>query len=194
MIIGIDIDGCMTDDDQFKREQTGKYLYQHGLPEMDLPYGFERKMSFFDRKQYNDFFEETVYEYWENARPLLYVAEVMQMLRNDGHKLILCTGRHFTQYDTPEGEKARNFTRNWLDKYGIIYDELAFTTFPKIDYIRRFNLDLFIEDAPGTVESVSKEMPVLMFDNPYNRDFEAPNVTRVFSWYDILRYVRNLNK
>ncbi|MBR0137501.1 MAG: hypothetical protein IJM15_03760 [Erysipelotrichaceae bacterium] len=194
MIIGIDIDGCMTDDDAYKREQTGKYLYEHGLPEMDIPYGFEKKMSFFTYGRFNDFFEETVYEYWENTRPFIYVAEVMKKLKEDGHKLIICTGRHYTQMNTPEGEKARQFTRDWLDKYGIVYDELVFTTFPKIEAIRKYNLDLFIEDAVHTVESVSKEMPVLIFDTPYNRGFDFPNVKRVFSWYDILRYVREHSK
>ncbi len=191
MIIGIDIDGCMTNDDSFKREQTGKYLYEHSLPVMDEPYGFERKASFLNRKEYTEFFEEYIYEYWENVKPLLYVSEVMKNLHEQGHTLIICTGRHYTQYDTPEGERARKFTIDWLEENGIIYDRIVFTTFPKIEAIRGYNLDLFIEDAPGTIESVSKEMPVLIFDTPYNRGFEVPNATRVFSWYDILRYVRN---
>ena len=77
-----------------------------------------------------------------------------------------------------------------LRKNGIYYDELMFTGFPKIDYVRPKHCDLFVEDAPFTVDTMSLEIPVLLFDNPYNQDYTGKNVTRVYSWYDIYRYVK----
>ncbi len=45
-----------------------------------------------------------------------------------------------------------------------------------------------------TIKSLAKEMPVLIFDNPYNRFLECENTIRVFSWYDIYRRVKEMEK
>lgn len=193
MIIGFDIDGCMTDDNRFKLEQYGKYLYEHDLPEMDLPYAYERKISFMSNEEFHAFFRENLFYYIENVQPLLFVSEVMHKLHEDGHKLIICTGRNGGIEQSERGEKVRSKTREWLDKNDIYYDELVFTGFPKIDYVRKYGCELFVEDYPGTIDSFAREMPVLMFDNPYNVGHEHENVTRVFSWYDIYRHIKEGN-
>ncbi len=190
MIIGIDIDGCMTDDNAFRLEQWGKYLYEHNLPVMDLPHGYENKVTWMERDEYRKVFRSFLFEYIENVEPRRYAAEVTKKLHEDGHKLIVCTGRNGSIEQSERGEKIRSITRNWLDRHGIYYDELVFTGFPKIDYVRHCNCDLFIEDFITTIDIISQEMPVLVFDNPYNYDYQNPNTTRVYSWYDIYRYIR----
>ena len=110
-------------------------------------------------------------------------------LHDDGHTLIIATGRHGTRREDEFGEKVRNITINWLKKYDIYYDDILFSGFPKIDYIRPYKCDVFVEDWNRTIISLAEEMPVLMFDNPYNRDLECKNATRVFSWYDIYRHI-----
>ena len=190
MRIAIDIDGCMTDDNRFRLEQYGKYLFEHDLPPMDMPYNAERKCSYMTREEFGQFWDATFHEYIENVQPLNYVSEVTNRLHNDGHTLIIATGRHDTRRQDEVGEKVRNITVNWLKKHDIYFDDILYCGFPKVDYIRDYHCDLFIEDIPRTVEMLAREMPVLMFDNPYNRDFECENVTRVFSWYDIYRHIR----
>ena len=192
MIIGIDIDGCMTDDNGFRLEQWGKYLYEHDLPVMDLPYGYEKKVAWMDRDTYRTVFRSFLFEYIENVQPRRYVAEIMQKLHEDGHKLVVCTGRNGSMEQSERGERVRNTTRNWLDSHGIYYDELVFSGFPKIEYVRQHGCQLFIEDYVTTIDIMAKEMPILMFDNPYNVDYQNPNVTRVYSWYDIYRYIKEM--
>lgn len=190
MIIGIDIDGCMCDDHAFRLEQWGKYTYEHNLPVMDLPHAYEWKISYIDRWSNRDIFRSFMFEYIENVPPRFFAGEVTNKLHEDGHKIIIVTGRTGSLSQDERGKRIRETTEKWLRKNGIYFDELVFTGFPKIDYIRPYKCDLIVEDAVFTVESVSQEIPVLIFDNPYNYDFEGENVTRVYSWYDIYRYVQ----
>ncbi|MBR0474768.1 MAG: hypothetical protein IJJ19_07165 [Erysipelotrichaceae bacterium] len=190
MRLAIDIDGCMTDDNRFRLEQHGKYLYEHNLPEMDLPYESEIKCGYFTEEQVNEFWNATFFEYIENVQPLLYVSEVMHKLKEDGHTIFICTGRVGSTRQDEYGEKVRNITINWLKKYDIVYDDIIFSGFPKINYIRPYNCDLFVEDNTRTATILAKEMPVLLFDNPYNVNYECDNVTRIFSWYDIYRHIK----
>ena len=173
MRIALDIDGCMTDDNRFRLEQYGKYLYEKNMPYMDLPYESE---------------------YIEQVEPIRYVSEVTHKLHEDGDYIVIATGRHGTTQKDPFGEKVRNITKEWLKKHDIYYDEILFSGFPKVDYIRPYKCDVFVEDYSMTIKSLAKEMPVLIFDNPYNRFLECQNTIRVFSWYDIYRRVKEMEK
>ena len=46
-----------------------------------------------------------------------------------------------------------------------------------------------IEDSPRNVVEISSKVPVLCFDNPYNKKIEGSNITRVYSWYDVLSWI-----
>lgn len=41
MRIGIDIDGVLTDDDNYKLEQITKFIYENNLEDMTDPYNYE---------------------------------------------------------------------------------------------------------------------------------------------------------
>ena len=194
MRIALDIDGCMTDDNRFRLEQYGKYLYEKNMPYMDLPYESELKCGYMTREEFGEFWDATFFEYIEQVEPIRYVSEVTHKLHEDGDYIVIATGRHGTTQKDPFGEKVRNITKKWLKKHDIYYDEILFSGFPKIDYIRPYKCDVFVEDYSMTIKSLAKEMPVLIFDNPYNRFLECQNTIRVFSWYDIYRRVKEMEK
>lgn len=191
MIIAIDIDGCMTDDNRFRLEQYGKYLFERGLPEIDNPYAYERKCDFMSREEFGVMWEDLLFEYIDNVQPLLYVSEVTHRLHEDGHTIVIATGRHGSTWPNEYGDTVRQKTTDWLKKHDIYYDELFFSGFPKIDYIRKYHPDVFVEDSPHTIESAAKEITVFIFDNPYNAHMQLDNTVRVFSWYDIYRKITN---
>ena len=51
-----------------------------------------------------------------------------------------------------------------------------------------------IEDKANNVEEISKYIPVLCFDAPYNSEVKKENVYRVYSWYQIYKYFLEQNK
>lgn len=47
-------------------------------------------------------------------------------------------------------------------------------------------------DSPEIIPEIVKVTKVLCFDNRYNRDLVYDNMTRVFSWYDIYRKIKQV--
>ena len=76
---------------------------------------------------------------------------------------------------------------NWLKHQNIAYDKIIFTKGSKLPYCLENNIDVMIEDSPRNILDISSKVPVLCFDNQYNEKMDGENITRVYSWYDILK-------
>ena len=83
--------------------------------------------------------------------------------------------------------------KKWLEDNNIVYDKLIFTKGSKFPYCLENNIDIMIEDSPRNVQEISVKVPVLCFDNSYNKNIEGKNITRVYSWYDVLNKVKQGN-
>lgn len=187
MRIGIDIDGCITNEDEYRRAFMDKYCLEKGYPYLDDPYGYEIKASWWTHKiedDYRSLYQETYFRY---AIVRYGCKEVLNRLKEEGHEIYLITGRYPAFFDTEEGKKTRAITREWLMKNEIPFDKLVFTGFPKTQYIKAENVDVMIEDYEGTIRDCVKEFPTYCFDNSYNRGLELENMTRIYSWYDFYR-------
>jgi len=191
MIIGIDIDGVLMDDDTYRLDHMTKYCYENNLPDMDNPYAYEEKCDW-ERAIKEAYRQAHFFEYVKNAPPRAFAAEVIQKLRDDGHKIVIITGRYKTQEDSEIGVQMRRDTEEWLKKNEICYDEICYAYCPKTNEIKEKNIDIMIDDSPEIVPEVAKITKVLCFDNRYNRDLTVDNMTRVFSWYDIYRKINEV--
>ena len=80
----------------------------------------------------------------------------------------------------------KKMVKKWLADNKIEYDEIIFTKGSKLTYCIEKNIEIMIEDSPKNIKDISSKIPVLCFDNPYNKDVGENNITRVYSWYDIL--------
>lgn len=194
MIIGIDMDGVLSDDDRYRLDHYAKYNYLHGLKGMDTPYGYEDKCSDWTHEIFDDYINEFELNYYENAAMFTFADEITQKLHEEGHKIVIITGRHIAQQNTPRGEFVRKASEQWLKKNNIYFDKLVFSPWPKIQSIRDNHVDCMIEDYTGTIETCRQEMPVILFDNRYNVGYEAENVYRVFSWYEIYNTIHKLDE
>jgi hydroxymethylpyrimidine pyrophosphatase-like HAD family hydrolase len=57
-------------------------------------------------------------KWWDfkNLKPNKIMVNAVNKLANDGHLIIIYTSREYSYYDT---------TKAWLDKHGVIYDDIA---------------------------------------------------------------------
>ena len=90
--------------------------------------------------------------------------------------------------------KMKELTKEWLRKNDIVYDKIIFTQGSKLPYILDNKIDILIDDSPKNILEASKKISVLCFDNPYNKSINGDNIKRVYSWYDILNKIKQLNK
>lgn len=191
MNIGIDIDGVLVDDDTYRLDTITKYCYENNLPDLDDPYRYESKCNW-SKDIKEDYRQKYYFEYVRNMPSRNFAAEVIKKLHDEGNKIIIITGRYKTQEDSSIGSKMRKDTEEWLDKNNIIYDEICYVYCPKIKEIKEKNIDIMIDDNPEILPEMAKITKVLCFDNRYNRDLICNNVTRVFSWYDIYRKIKQM--
>lgn len=71
-------------------------------------------------------------------------------------------------------------------------DKITFGKKYTLSTVWEKNIDIMIEDSPGVIPEIVKVTKVLCFDNRYNRDLIYNNMTRVFSWYDIYRKIKQV--
>ncbi len=185
MNIGIDMDGVIIDDDRYILDHVSKFLYENGLGQMTSPKVYEDKFLFSesDNLKYR---EKYFFDYIENATPFDFAREVIYKLHEKGHNIFIITARFKTTSDCAIGKKMRTLTKKWLDKNNIYYDELVFCLPPKLNELKKFDIDLMLEDSPINIVEMAKITKVACFNTQYNFDLDLPNVVRVFSWYDFL--------
>jgi len=99
------------------------------------------------------------------------------------HHLIIVTAR------PPE---VREQTLAWIARhFPGIFNDVHFTNHEsKSSFCKHAGVSLFVEDALHHARDVAQSgIPVLLFDTPWNQEPVEPEITRVFSWEEILRNV-----
>lgn len=185
MRIGIDIDGVLIDDDSYKLEQITKFIYENGLEDMTNPYAYEFHKCNWDNEIEQRFKDQYIQDYCKNAVPRYYAREVIQKLHDDGHTIVIITGRFKTTEDSDIGKVMRKEVLDWLNKHKIIYDKICFAKMPKTKELIENHIDIMIDDSNIIAKDIVRVCKLYLFDNRYNQDITLDNMKRVFSWYDI---------
>ena len=193
MNIGIDIDGVLTNDDDYTMDTTSKYVFEHNLEGFEDPYRYEYRKFNWTKEILDDYRKQYFWNYIENEPARKYASEVIRKLKEEGNHIYIITSRHNTMKDTEEGEKTRKITKEWLKENNILYDELYFSP-DKTKEIDSLKIDIMIEDSPETIPTFVKHTHVFCYDCRYNRDMKLDNMTRVFSWYDIYMKIQARRK
>ena len=172
MRIGIDIDGVLTDIEQWQLDMGSKNIFEKYNKEIVDAKGYDLKEIFdIEENLDNEFWREYLFDYAENepARK---------------------TARSLTDKDNENGKRMRNTVTNWLKKYNIYYDKIIFSPEEKLDICMENNIDLMIEDKVDNINKISKHIPVICFDARYNQECKGKNIYRCYSWYDIYAKIK----
>lgn len=186
MRIGIDIDGVLTDIEQWQLDLGSKIIFQQCHKEIVNADGYDIKEIFnIDEHLDNEFWKEYLYEYATKEPARKFSDEVTKRLIEDGNEIYIITARFLTDKDDEDGKKMRNTVINWLKENNISYDKIIFSPEEKLDICLENNIDLMIEDKVDNINKISEKIPVICFDARYNKKCEGKNIIRCYSWYDI---------
>lgn len=148
MKIGIDIDGVLTDIEQWQLDQESKFYYEnYGLGIKNYK-GYETNEIFdVDIKLDNEFWNKYFREYSINVEARKFANEVIDKLKEDGHEIHIITARgsflsHSANVMTIE--ENRNIVLNWLKINQIHYDNIIFSPEDKLEICKQNNIDLMI--------------------------------------------------
>ena len=97
MNIGIDIDGVLTNFERELVDYATKMSVDEGWPiDIDLSQYDELKAFKWNTDQTMKFWNKYILKYFEETAPRTFAPEVIEKLRNDGHKIILITATKYT--------------------------------------------------------------------------------------------------
>lgn len=189
MRIGIDIDGVLTDIEQWQLDCGGKFFTKFNKSVVNN-YGYEITEIFNVSDELDSqFWEEYLYEYVTKEPSRKYASEVIKKLKDSGNEIYIITARYLTDKNTEEGQQMRKIVINWLKQENIIYDKIIFAPEDKLQTCLDNNIDVMIEDKKENIEKISTILPVICFHAGYNKHCKNNNIYRVYNWYDIYNLI-----
>ncbi len=189
MKIGIDIDGVLTDIEQWQLDYGGKFFAKYNKSVVNK-YGYEINEIFdVSDELYSKFWNEYLYQYVTKEPSRKFASEVIKKLKDNGNKIYIITARYLTDKNTDEGQRMRKIVINWLEQQNIIYDKIIFAPEDKLQICLDNNIDVMIEDKVENIEKISTRIPVICFHAGYNSNCKNDNIYRVYTWYDIYNLI-----
>lgn len=196
MRIGIDIDGVLTNLEQFVIDYISKYCVENNIKYCIGKSNYDYCKTFnIDKEIENDFWKDYLEYYGKNEKIRPFAAEVIQKLKEEGHDIYIITARWFTNRDDEIGKRMREIVKNWLYENKVSYDKLIFSKASnegKSEEIIEYKIDLMIEDNPNNINELSSIIPVICYNAEYNKECIGEKITRCYSWYDIYNKICNL--
>lgn len=189
MRIGIDIDGVLTNIEQWQIDVGGKYFSKYNKSVVNRA-GYEITEIFNVSNELDEqFWNKYLYEYAMNEPARKYASEVIKKLREEGNEIYIITARYLTDKDSDNGRKMRKIVVNWLKGQNIYYDKIVFSLENKQENCKKYNIDIMIEDKVDNINKISSVIPVICFHAEYNKKCKGNNVYRVYNWYDIYNLI-----
>lgn len=177
---GIDIDGTVT------------------CPSSLIPYlnkAFHLNISLNDVKQYDlthlvDISEEDFAKWFAESEPVIYAESPLA----EGAKDVLkkWEDEHELYFISARGSHLLEVTEKWFLKHALSFHHIDLIgTHYKVEAVKKYNVDIFFEDKHDNAVMIHEEcnIPVLLFDTPYNQDPIPTGVIRVKNWIEAGQWV-----
>lgn len=191
MRIGIDIDGVLTDIEQWQLDCGGKFFSKLNKSVVNKD-GYEITEIFNVSDELDSqFWNEYLYEYVTKEPSRKYASEVIKKLKDSGNEIYIVTARYLTDRNTEDGQRMRKIVIDWLEQENIIYDKIVFAPEDKLQICLENNIDVMIEDKVENINKVSSVIPVICFHAGYNKECNGQNIYRAYNWYDIYNLINS---
>lgn len=179
---GIDIDGtvtCPTSLIPHINKRFGKNLTLDDVTQYDLTVSFG-----IDRTEFFEWFRAAESDIYATSPIQVHAKNVLDKW-NQLHELFYITAR---------SEDLRDVTEQWFSREQVAYDKIILTgSHNKLTAAKENKIELFMEDKHDNAVELSEELniPVLLFNTPYNQDPVPKNVHRINSWLEADQFIEN---
>jgi len=192
MNIGIDIDNTITHTRELILDYVRIFARENDLiTKVDLShYSLEKSLSW-DTELIIRFLSTYLTDIYQNVAPKPYALDVIRAL-HQRHSIILITSRNQRDHT------IKTTTLEWLSRNQVEYDQLIMNNtanmhhFSKLESCLDNNIDVMIEDHHDLSLELSRKIPVLMFDYPYNAHLDVNNIIRVRDWQEVKRVIDSM--
>lgn len=197
MKIGVDVDGVLTNLEEYQIKYGKKYFKKPANEtEIDISGIFN-----VDKVQREKFWLKYIWKYCISEPPKNNSAETIRRLKAEGNEIHIITGRAHTTEKGITGKLFRHMLKRWFKKWDIPYDSITYckekgTEADKVKACNDLKIDVLIDDKKENIIEVSKDRKVICIDAKYNQGIEGNNITRVTNFnqvYDAVKRIENIN-
>ena len=180
---GIDIDGTVTCPTSLLPHINNEYkvnLVLDDIKEYDLTKAFS-----VDEQQFYNWYKTVEDHIYDTSPPQEYAKEVLENWKSQ-YELFYISARGENVYDT---------TYNWFKREEIPYDHIDLIgSHYKIEAAKKHQVHAFFEDKHDNAVDIHEELdiPVILFDTPYNRKAIPGGVKRVSNWQEANDWIKHL--
>jgi len=195
--IGIDVDGVLTNIQNFNRRHAPKFFIKKFDRDVvdDCPYDI-RDIFKCPENEYRAYWKRYLFKYaiFEPARK--GAKETIRKLRTDGHLIFIITKRVFTCQDDFMGKLMRVLLKNWLWRNGIKHDEVVFCDNDVPDSKRSAclekQIDVMVDDEVVNINAIMPIAKVICFDASYNRGCPNEDIIRVSNFEQVYEEMQKI--
>ncbi|WP_433617098.1 5' nucleotidase, NT5C type [Paenibacillus cellulositrophicus] len=183
MHIGVDLDNTLLDATtahlQYYNKASGLTLTHEDVNDFYL-----YKMYGWDKAESNVIYYEHGYDIHWNSSPYPQAIQTLASLSKH-HNISIITARP-TQF--------RDVTVKWLEHYSVPYNNIVFIE-DKLKECMKLQVEVMIDDGPHYAEEFAqKSMPVILYEQPYNRFVKHEFVYHAANWSEVKAHIDNLQK
>ena len=186
MNIGIDIDGVMFDTESFLRCYADFFDMEIGGSGVvdNKACRIQKRFDWLD-SQIKDFIYKYAKEIQKNSPIMPGVVEVLNALKEMGHRLIVISARgSILDEELPIAYEC-------LKKLNVEFDEVCLNAINKLPVCKEQKIDVMIDDADTNIISLSEGgIKCLYFRSVVGKDVINDNVVDVTNWAEVLRYFK----
>lgn len=161
--VAIDVDSVLADvmlvwADEYSR-RTNKTVSKQDITAWDIP-----TVLPITPDQVYEYFKHVWQFRWKEIPPTEpNIGEVTERIHRKGYRISILTKRE---------RPTAPYVARWLDYQKVYADELLFVydAVPKANY----PFDVLIDDAPGNLTSVIAPKSAILFNQPWNKNFDWP--------------------
>jgi uncharacterized HAD superfamily protein len=90
---------------------------------------------------------------------------------------------------------AKKVSIKWLKKNKLHFDKIIVNANNKGQVCKDNNIEIFIDDLPRNIESVSSSgIKTFIMNSVTNEDYKKDNVVRVYSFVDFYRHIKKISE
>lgn len=180
---GIDIDGTLTCPTSLLPHINNHYKLNLVLDDI-TDYDLTKAVNV-DEKQFFDWYKTVESDIYAASPPQAYAKGILENWKSQ-YELYFISARGENVYDT---------TYDWFSREQIPYDHIELIgSHYKIETARKHGVDAFFEDKHDNAVDIHEELdiPVFLFDTPYNRKAIPKGVIRVNDWQEANDWINKL--
>lgn len=190
MKIGIDVDNTIIDTLPVLKEYCREYnekVVKRNLKMNEKGFAVANLYEWTEEEKI-DFLIKYIDEVRGQAKIKQNAQNIIKKLKQEGNIIYIITARKQIGDRNPY-----EATQKFLQDNNFEYDELIVQK-DKKQFCIDNNIDILIDDEPQNIDSVSKVIPVIVFEAIHNEECNGTNIIKVNTWDEVYNIIKEYQK